>query len=190
MDISNIFRSKTRKELFKLFFTNPDGEYYLRELERLLAIPVSMVRKELMKLHAQGMFKVRQRGNLSLYSIDKGYPLYEEFKKIVFKSIGIQGALKEVLSKIKGVEVAFIYGSYAKDEARALSDIDLFIIGKVDESKLISSINKLESELKREINYSLYSRKDFLEKKRKKNAFISDLVENPKIFVIGSEDGL
>ncbi|OGT21855.1 MAG: hypothetical protein A3K16_05320 [Omnitrophica bacterium RIFCSPLOWO2_01_FULL_45_24] len=190
MDITNLFKSKTRKALFRLFFTNPENKYYLRELERLLGIPVSMIRKELIRLTKEGSFLSEKRGNLTFYYPNKSYPLFDEFKSIVFKTIGAAGLLKEILEKIKGVEIAFIYGSFAKDEAGAESDVDLFIIGKISEDELIKELGKAEKELKREINYSLYRRADFEKKKNEKDSFITDLIENNKIFLIGDKDEL
>ena len=188
MDITRIFKSKTRESLFRLYFTNPEKSFYLRELERELDIPVSMLRKELLSLEKSGIFSSSREANLSYYSLNKSYPLYSELKAIVFKTIGIKGLLIKVLSDIKDIETAFIYGSYAKSRDNAKSDIDLFIIGNVDEDKLISKIDKIEKDLKREINYSIYSRKDFEKKKRQKDGFIEDIIENPKIFLIGGKN--
>jgi predicted nucleotidyltransferase len=190
MDISKLFKSKTRKELFRLYFTNPDQEYYLRELERILRTPVSMIRKELTRLKEEGLFLSRKRGNLTYYLLDQSYPLFNELKSIVFKTIGIQGLLREILGKMKGIEVAFIYGSFAKHEEVGRSDIDLFIIGKVNESRLLREINKLEKVLKREINYSIFKRDEFNRKKKEKDPFITDLLKNPKIFLAGEENDL
>jgi len=190
MDISNIFKSKTRKALFRLYFTNPENEYYLRELERLLAIPVSMVRKELMRLEKEGIFLSHKKGNLVYYYLNKSYPLFNELKSIVFKTVGVEGVLKQTFSKVKGVKVAFIYGSFAKNNENASSDIDLFIKGDIDEDALVREINKIEESLKREINYTLYTSEEFKKKKVKKDSFILDLLENPKIFLMGDEDDL
>ena len=190
MDISKIFKSKTRKEVFRLYFTNPESEYYLRELERILNIPVSMIRNELIHLEEDGIFLSRKRGNLTYYLLNKSYPLFDELKSIVSKTVGVQGLFKEILNKIKGIEVVFIYGSFAKQEENAKSDIDLFIVGKINESKLIREINKLEKVLKREINYSIFTRDELKKKMKEKDPFIMDLLKNPKIFLIGDKDAL
>ena len=190
MDIAKIFKSKTRKELFRLYFTNPDNEYYLRELERNLDIPVSMIRNELVNLEKDGMFISKKKDNSIYYSLNKSYPLFEELKSIVFKTIGIQGLLKETLNKTKDIEVAFIYGSFAKKEEAAKSDIDLFIMGRIDDSRLLREIRKLEEVLKREINYTIFTRDEFKKKVKEKDSFIIELLENPKIFIVGSEDEL
>lgn len=190
MDITKIFKSKARQAIFSLYFTNPDNSYYLRELERELDTPVSILRKELMALEKTGIFTSSKKGNLSYYSLNKTYPLYDELKNIVFKTIGIRGTLSNALSSLKGIGVAFIYGSYAKNQDNASSDIDLFIIGNIDENNLVSKINKLEKGLKREINYNNYSRSDFEKKKKQKDPFIQDILENKKIFLIGGKDEL
>ena len=190
MDIAHIFKSKTRKELFRLYFTNPDKEYYLRELERILDIPVSMIHKELVRLETDGIFNSKKRGNLTYFYLNKEYPLFEELKSIVSKTIGIKGLLQNALKKFKNIKVAFIYGSFAKSAESAASDIDLFIIGDIKENKLVSELRKLEKDLKREINYSLYSKQDFAKQKRKRNSFIINLLENPKIFLIGDKNDL
>ncbi len=190
MDISRIFNSKTRTELFRVYFSNPEAKYYLRELERLLSIPVSMIRSELNRLVQDGVFVSKRQGNLVYYSLNTSYPLYNELKSIVFKTIGIQGTLAEKLKKIKGIQCAFIYGSFAKDTAGASSDVDVCIIGGFDEDTLVRVITRLERMLSREINYSLYSAQEFQEKHRGKDPFIMDILANPKIFLVGNEHDL
>ena len=190
MDVAKIFKSKTRRELFRLYFTNPESEHYLRELERLLDIPVSMIRKELLRLEEAGIFESKKRGNLIYYCLNRSYPLFDELKSMVFKTIGIRGLLTRLLDKMKGVDVAFIYGSFAKNEENAASDIDLLILGRIDEYKLLRQIRKLERILRREVNYSLYAREDFEKKRRQKDSFVVDLLKNPKIFLVGNENDL
>ena len=190
MDITKIFKSKARQAIFRLYFTNPEKSFYLRELERELSIPVSMLRKELISLEKEGLFLSSKQGNLLYYSLNRAYPLYNEIKTIVFKTVGIQGALYQALLNIKNINAAFIYGSYAKDSSNAKSDIDLFIIGTPDENILIEKINTLEKTLKREINYSIYSKSDFKKKKSQKDPFISDVIKNKKLFLVGDENEL
>ena len=190
MDITNIFKSKTRKALLRLYFSKPESEYYLRELERILEIPVSMIRKELLRLEEDGMFMSKKKGNLTYFYLNKTYPLFDEFKSIVFKTIGIKGSLKGILDNTKGVEIAFIYGSFAKNEENAKSDIDLFIMGKVDEDELVEEISRLEKIIKREINYSLYTKDDLNKKKKEKDSFILDLIDSPKVFLLGDKNDL
>ena len=190
MDIANIGKSKTRQALYQLYFTNPQSEYYLRELERILDIPVSMIRKELIRLEDDGLFLSRKKGNQRYYYLNKEYPLFDEFKSIIFKTIGVKGLLKEKLAAILGIETSFIYGSYAKNMENPQSDIDVFIIGDADEKRIIDATRRLEEKLKREINYTLYSRSEFNAKKRKKDSFILEVLKERKEFLIGGANDI
>jgi predicted nucleotidyltransferase len=89
-----------------------------------------------------------------------------------------------------GIEVALINGFFAKHEETGKSDIDVLIIGKIDENRLLREISQLEKVLKREVNYSIFQRGEFNRKAKEKDPFISDLLKNPKIFLIGDENDL
>lgn len=186
----DLTRSKLRREILRLFFTNTDQEYYLRQLERLLGLSVANIRRELLKLNKAGLFKMRAVGNLTFYSLNKDYPLYNELKSIVFKTVGVEGSLREIIKAIKGIEGAVIYGSFASGEETGKSDIDLLIIGEPDEESLMAELDKLEKQLSREINYIIYSRKEFNNRKLKKDSFLRNILTRPKIVLKGSVNEL
>ena len=190
MDLFSITKSKLREELLALYFTNPDKKYYLRQLERILKFSVGNIRRELIKLESAGLFLSESKGNLIYYYLNKSYPLFEELKSIIFKTSGAPKMLQNILEKFKGISQAFIYGSFAKKEEKEGSDIDLLIIGEVDEDKLIEEIGKLERKLQREINYAIYEKEDFKKKKEEGNSFILDISKEKIIFLIGDENGL
>jgi len=190
MDIVKLFKSKARTALFQLYFTNPESSYYLRELERMFGIPVSILRKELMRLEGEGVFLSEKKGNLLYYRLNKDFPLFEELTNIVRKTIGIEGLLKDAINDIKGIEAAFIYGSFAKGKEITASDVDLCVIGRINEGQLIAKINAIEKSIKREINYTLFTPEEFKKKKKNKDAFILDLIDNKKIMLKGKEDVL
>lgn len=183
MDIFKLTKSETRKKILQLFFSDLNKRYYLRELEKILNISVGNIRRELLSLEKIGLFKREKVGKQVYYFLNKGSAFFEDFKNIVFKTIGIQGKLKKELEKIKGIKQAFIFGSFAKNKENSLSDIDLMIIGKVDEDLLISKISKLENLFKREINYHLIDEKEW-EEKSKKDSFVKNIISGPKIKII------
>lgn len=190
MDIFRITKSKLREELLTLYFTTPNKKYYLRELERILNFSVGNIRRELIKLESTGLFLSENKGNLVYYYLNKSYPLFKELKSIIFKTSGAPKMLQNTLKKFDGIDRAFIYGSFAKGEEREGSDIDLLIIGEVNEDKLIEVISNVERKLQREINYSIYGKEDFKKKKKEGNSFILDILQEKKIFLIGDENGL
>ena len=190
MDLFRITKSKLREELLALYFTNPNKKYYLRELERILNFSVGNIRRELVKLERTGVFLSENKGNLVYYYLNKSYPLFEELKSIIFKTSGAPKMLQNILEKFNGISQAFIYGSFAKGDEREGSDIDLLIIGEVNEDKLIEEIGELERKLQRETNYAIYEKEDFKKKKEEGNPFVLDILKEKKIFLIGDENGL
>ena len=185
-----ITKSKIRRDLLALFFTNPSQKYYLRELQRILGYSAGSIRRELLRFQKDNLFNTEKVGNLLYYSLNINHPLHEELKSIVSKTVGIEGSLRKILSSIKEIKISFIYGSFASKTHKAASDIDLMIIGNPDISSLNEKIAKLEKKLKREINTTLYSSEEYKSKKKAKSGFILDLIKNPKIILIGDEDAL
>ncbi|MBU1062160.1 MAG: nucleotidyltransferase domain-containing protein [Candidatus Omnitrophica bacterium] len=190
LDSLYITKSKIRRDLLALFFTNPSKRYYLRELERMLGYSAGSIRRELLKFQKDTLFETHRTGNLLYYSLNAKHPLFNELKNIVSKTVGLEGLLKKTLSSIKKIEIAFIYGSFGSGKEKFSSDIDLMIIGDPDTSLLYGNIAKLEKKLGREINPTVYSMEEYKAKKKDKSGFIIELLENPKIMLTGEENDL
>lgn len=190
MSVLNIKKSKLRQEILKLYFSFPEKKYYIRELEKILKKPASYIRHELINLEKSGLFISEFQGNQRYFGLNKKYPILNEVEKIVSKTIGVEAQLKNELKKIKNIQTAFIFGSFAKGDKDEFSDIDLMIIGNPDEDRLISVISKLESKISREINYHIFSQEDFKKKIKASDSFIGSIIKNPKMFLIGDEGRL
>lgn len=183
MDIFQLTKSKTREKILQLFFSDPEKKYYLRELERLLKVTVGNIRRELIILEKTGLFKHEANGREVYYFLNKQASFFEDIKNLISKTIGAEGALKKELSGIRGIKRAFIFGSFAKKNELPASDIDLMVIGKVDENLLIDKISQLEKFLRREINYHLID-EDEWQKKRQSDSFVKAITNNPQIEII------
>lgn len=190
MDILKLANSKTRKAILGLYFSRPEKKYYLRELERNLGIPVQNIRRELLSLEKSGIFEREKIGNQVYYFLNKKSPIFNELKSIVSKTVGLEGELKKILASIDGVKEAFIFGSFAQGKEDFLSDVDLMIIGKVEEDILIEKISRLENKLDREINYHIFSQDEFAKRIKEKNSFISGILAKKTIFLIGNHEDI
>ena len=190
MDITSIFKSKTRRALFQLYFADPEKQYYLRELERLLNIPVSMIRKELTNLRNKGIYFSSRRGNLTFFSLNKNYLLYDELKNIIFKTIGFESQLKKIIKKFDGIKASCIFGTFVQNNETLENDIDLLILGDIDSITARQELSLLEKTSKRKIYLHIFSEEDFQKKKENNDLFVLDLLENPRIFLVGNETDL
>jgi predicted nucleotidyltransferase len=183
--MSLIIFSKIRKAILTLLFLNEDKEFYVREIARLIHYSSSGVQKELAHLENEDILISKNRGKLKLFEVNKNDPSYLELKNIIIKSAGLKFYLEKSLNNFSKINQAFIYGSWASGEADSFSDIDLFLIGNAPYDKLNGEITKLEEVFRREINFQLVTKKEFEDKKKIKDTFIINLLENPKIFIKG-----
>jgi len=181
-----IFKSKTKREILNFLFSFSEKEFYLSEIARKISTSVGTCQRELDKLVKANILGSEKRNNLKLYFVDKKNPFYNDLKNIINKTIGLEGKIKKTVNKIKGVEFAFIFGSYVKGNFSNNSDIDLFIIGEIKEDEIFKKIKMLENEIGREINYHIYSKVEF-KKKFKTNSFLQNILKN-NIFLTDNKD--
>lgn len=187
--LPHLANSTLKKKLFGYYFTNPEACHYVRELATHLNVDPTNLSKELRRLEEEGVFISEKKGLQKYFSLNKKYALFQELKSIVFKTIGIQGALREIINQVSGIELAFIYGSYAKGDEKSTSDIDLMVVGSPDRKKFTSEIRKLEDKLEREINFNLYTSDEFSKKRKEKGSFLAQVIRGRKIMLKGSLDG-
>jgi predicted nucleotidyltransferase/predicted transcriptional regulator with HTH domain len=185
--LEKLFTSRTRVKLLTLFLMNPGKAFYVREIARATDENVNAVRRELANLEAIGLIQSERRGNAKYFQVNREMPLYHELSGMILKTEGIANVLQESLSEL-GVDVAFLYGSFARGTAGAESDIDLFIIGEISEEKLILLMQEVEKKLSREINYVLFTRNEFEQRKKERDPFVTNVLKEPKIMLIGALD--
>ncbi|MDP3012393.1 MAG: nucleotidyltransferase domain-containing protein [Candidatus Hydromicrobium sp.] len=182
--------TKNRAELLKLFLTNPEKAFYMQEIGRILEKKPGTFQRTLNNMVSEGILTSEYRANARFFKANKKYPIYKELKSIVFKTVGIQGSIREMLEEIGNIKFAFIYGSYAKGKENYLSDIDLVIIGSPNEDKLIEELDELEKKIRREISYKIYSFKELKNEIKEKEPFTLEILRDKKIVLIGSVNEL
>lgn len=187
--LTELFSSQARVDILKLFLLNPTDNFYQREIAVLCHLPVRAVQRELQKLEKIGLIRKSTRGNRNYYQIDKSASIFEELKSIFLKTVGLGDVLKNHLKEHQEeISIAFIYGSYARHNEMATSDLDLFVIGTIGPRKVSTILAKAKSALKREINFTVSSVEEYRQKAKKGNHFVTALAKEPKIFLIGNEN--
>jgi predicted nucleotidyltransferase len=181
--------SSTRAELLSLFFNNPDNKFYLREIARHINKDAAGIKRELDTLVKIGLLAKEQRGVQKYYYADKNSPIFSEMKGLIFKTTGIRVHHRDAV-QLKGVQLAFIYGSYAKGSEKEDSNINIMVIGQVNITELNDMVMTLEEKLKREIDYLVFDEQEYRKRKDAKDPFIREIVKSKKIFLVGREDGL
>lgn len=190
--LGDVLFSKTQRQVIGLLLGNPDKSYYANEIVRHAGVGIGTVQRELEKLVGAGLLTVCLVGNQKHYQANRLSPIFEELHGIVIKTFGLSDTLRAGLSGIaQRVRAAFIYGSVAKSTDTASSDVDLMIISAdLNYSEVMADLAETEARLGRRINPTLYKPEDFARKRAEDNAFVTRVLEQPKIFLIGTEDDL
>lgn len=186
--MSVLLNTKLRKKLLTYSFAHPSEDYYVRELSSLIEEDPGNLSRELRVLEEEGLYTSVTRGRVKLYSLNKTYPLFQELKKIIFKTGGIEGSLKEIVKKFRGICLAFIYGSYAKEREKKTSDVDLVVVGDFSRSKFTREIRTLEMKLGREINFTVYTREEFEKERKKEGGFLNSILKGRVVALKGTLD--
>ena len=190
-NLVHLTKSTLKKKLLAYFFTNPESRLYVREIAKLINVDPTNLSRVLRDFEAEGIFVSKKKGNEKYVSLNRDYALYQELKSTVFKTIGAKGAIESVIKNLKGIERAFIYGSYAKSVEHAASDIDLCVITdseKFKEEPLLKELHVLEKQLGREINYTLFTKEEWYAKKQAGDSFVSGLLKNKRIELVNAKN--
>lgn len=191
-NISNVLFSKAQQDVLGLLYGQPDTDFYTNEIIRQTHAGTGAVQRELTKLVLVGILTVKQVGNQKHYQANHSNPFFAELRSIVLKTFGLADVIKNAIMPLHSkLRSAFIYGSVAKQEDNAESDIDLmFIEEDITYADFFNLLAPVEVQLGRKINPIFYTPKDWSRKKTAENHFIMELLKQPKIFLIGTENEL
>lgn len=181
-------RSKARRRLLAYYFANPTARLHLRDLAHRLSIDPSNLSKELVRLERQGLFRSEISGRQKYFQLNREYPLFAEVRGIVSKTIGAPSLIAQSLKKIRGIEEAYLYGSFASNQQDAASDIDVLVIGTPRDEVLAEEMRKIEQQLGREVSYTVLSRREFNSRHTRKDAFLENVWRNKRILLMGPNE--
>lgn len=190
--LANALFTKTQQRVLGLLFGQPERNFYASELIALAGGGSGAVQRELSRLEGAGLVTTRRLGNQKHYQANPESPLFSELCGIVKKTVGLAEPLREALGPVAPqIRAAFVYGSVAKRQDSAASDIDLMLISDtLNYADTFSALETASTRLGRRVNPTIFSRSDLEQRIREDNAFVTRVVSQAKIWLIGSEDDL
>ena len=185
--LETILGSKLRVKVLGWLFTHPDERYFVRQLTSLLREDSTNVSRELMRLEKTSVLILTTEGKQKYYQANRQSPVFNELHGLIVKTMGVADVLREVLAPLASqVAVAFVYGSVASGEATSASDIDLLVVGDIDEMVLHRALSQAENRLARPVNYIFMSQLEFHERSSEKGGFLARVLSGPKLMILGS----
>lgn len=189
--LGDILFGQTRGRVLALLYGTPDRAFFVREIARATDTSVGNVQRELETLAGVGLIDRSTIGRQVFYTANRNQPIFEELRSLVAKTSGIFHLLGSALAPLASqISSAFVYGSIARGDDTAQSDVDLMVIGDLTLDELLAQLAPAERVLGRAINPTLYSLKEFQTKVQAGNHFLDSVMRSKKVILIGEDDEL
>ena len=187
--LAELLSSKVKAEVLRLLFVTVGQELHVREIARRADLSEATVRQELTRLAGLGVVASRRAGNRIYYSANADHPLYADIRSLVLKTSGLIEVLRARLDHPK-IQIAFVFGSIAAGTDGASSDVDLMVIGSIGMRELSGLLAGAQEILGREVNPHILTPKEYVERRKKGDHFLTEVVGSRKLFAIGAGDEL
>ena len=184
-----VLLGRTRLAILALLLDHPERRLYLRQIVRLTGAAQGGVQRELSFLVRVGILSKTREGNLAYFQANRTAPVFEELRGLVRKTAGIPELLRTALLPLSpSIGRAFVYGSVARGEEGASSDIDLMVIGDVSFFDVVAAVSPLQETLGREVNPTVFDSAEYGRRLKAKDPFLTRIEKQPRIDLIGGDD--
>jgi len=188
--LDSLFPS-VRQGVLAATLTRPEKWWYLSELAEFLRTRPSSLQRELRSLEQSGILQQRKDGRRTYFKAETRSPIFRELQSIFEKTVGLVPTVRQALQPFETrITCAFVYGSVARGEERATSDVDLMVIGDVGLAQLSPALRKAEKRLGREVNVTNYSVDEFRKKVADGDHFLTSVLKGSLQFVKGEQRDL
>lgn len=182
---------QTRQNVLAALLLSPERRWYLSDLAQHLHVTPSSLQREMASLTEAGILCREADGNRMYYSANPAHPLLPELQSIFAKTIGLADKVRDALKPFwDQIELAFIFGSVARGERTAQSDVDMLIVGGVRSADLALPLRELERTLHIPVNVTHYTSAEFDDKRRQESHLLQTVLRGRKIFLKGAEHEL
>ena len=190
--LANALFTKVQQRVLGVLFGNSGRSFYANEIIALAESGTGAVQRELAKLAAAGLVTVRRQGNQKHYQANSTSPVYSELRGLVLKTFGLGDVVRAALAPLTPqIRAAFIFGSIAKVQDTADSDIDLLVVSdSLTYADVFSALEHASQDLGRTVNPTVYSLREFTRRVKEGKAFVARVMNQPKVWLIGDEHGL
>jgi predicted nucleotidyltransferase len=177
-----------RQRILSELLLHPESSYHVRELARVTGTTAGTLHKELTKLAEAGLLLREEQGNQVRYQANRQCPIYSELASLFRKTTGLADVLANALQPLADhIETALVFGSVARGEETASSDVDLLIVGDVGFAEVVKALHPAQGVLSREINPVIYSSAEIQKRIKSKDHFIQQILKQDTIPILGEE---
>ena len=100
--------------------------------------------------------------------------------------------MREALAPLAAqIHAAFVYGSIAKRTDTSASDVDLMLLSdQVSYADVFATLEQASIRLGRKVNPTILTSKEFYKRVKDEESFLTRVLAQPKVWIIGGESDL
>lgn len=198
--LEHLFGSKTRADMLRIFFREPQKALYVRELTRLLDTQINAVRREIESLMSLGLL-IEKEADLTAalaageagaslrkyYVVNMDHILYHELRALILRSqiVDEQALLKELRDKGGTIDILLITGIFTGDKN---APVDMLIVGDIKPQRVAKSIENYEARFGASVRYTTMTRQEFTDRRHMMDKFLFSILEAEHIFIVKELD--
>ncbi len=188
--LTDFMVSRVRSKLIKIFLSDPQEMFYVRQLTRLADEEINAVRRELARMQEHGLVKPENRGNRLYYFFKPSYPFYPQLLALVAKSTGLGLSLYKNRQRLGKVKFIMLSGRFVRGLPPLKDQVDLLVIGQIILPQLAILVRNYEAKSKKEVNYTVMTEDELSYRKARRDPFILTILSGSRLMVIGDEEEL
>jgi predicted nucleotidyltransferase len=192
MSLKDAVFTDSQAKVYLWIYGQPERSYHLSELRRLTGLGSASLQREINRLVVAGLANSTLKGNQRQISANLQSPLFKELSDLTRKVMGADALITEALRPIEQkIEVAFLYGSVAKQSDTAESDVDLMLVGSdLTLSEVLEQLLPVEEMLCRKVNPTCYTVGEFNKRLSDTDSFVNKVLSQPIIQLFGNMDDI
>jgi len=192
--IEQLFGSKTRVKLLRLFYSNPNRSFFVREITRKIDEQINSVRRELSNLLSIGIITSDNTNNKLYYEVNQKYEYYEPLREIFggglkpaatgSTAVAVrddESAAEIDLRAIGHVDLAVLTGQFTRDNS---AGVDILIVGDINPNALQKYVDELEARENKAIRYAVMGLSDFKYRQQIRDRFATSIKKAKKQILV------
>lgn len=185
--LAHFLLGQSRSAVLSTLLLRPELAVHVRELARLTNVSPGSLHRELRNLAEMGLLLRQETGRQVYYRANVQCPIFEELAGLLRKTAGLVDVLRQALVPLADrVQVAFVYGSMARGQEHAHSDVDVMLVGDLDFSEVVLALSEAQEALGREVNPTVLSRSEFDDKLAQPDSFVAQVWNGSKLWLVGA----
>lgn len=179
--LEQLFGSRTRVKLLRLFLSQPQEEYYVRELTRRMNEQINSIRRELSNLEDMGLLVAEEREGKKYYKVNQEHVMFLELRALFLKGrFTMEKSFVTAIKDLGKVKLMLLTGQFIHDTS---VPVDLFMVGEVNRTKLEVLLQKFKEQFGFDIRFTVMPVSEFNYRREITDKFLFSILNSRKVVV-------